>query len=436
MAGNDQWKMATPSDGLLKGKWWEIFGDPQLNRLEELVNINNQNVKQAEAQFRQARAFVVCQSRQLLSRHRIRRPRITQSDSGKNGGRAGRHQPELFPARNRELGAGSVGPGSSVGRECREQRAGERGRSRKYPAERAGAAGDRLFLAGRARTCSKRCCKTRSKPTRRTCSSPSTASTAALHPGAMSRWRRPSLRARRPRAPNCASRGRSIEHAIAVLTGSRPPRSSIAASKIGAPPPPIPVAVPSQLLERRPDIAANERLVAAANANIGLAETAYYPTLTLLRQPRLAHYQSGESCSPTGAAVGPRARRFRRPCSISAAAELRCEGAQAAYDATVAAYRQTVLSAFQEVEDDLANLRYLAEEAVQQQEAVTAAEQALRSRTGPVQGGNGFLLNVITTQDHRAQRPADRHHHPAAAHDCGRRSGQSPGRRLGRLRTS
>ena len=59
MAGNDQWKMATPSDGLLKGKWWEIFGDPQLNRLEELVNVNNQNVKQAEAQFRQARALVL-----------------------------------------------------------------------------------------------------------------------------------------------------------------------------------------------------------------------------------------------------------------------------------------------------------------------------------------------------------------------------------------
>ena len=55
--GNDQWKMATPSDALIKGNWWEIFGDPQLNRLEELVNVNNQNVKQAEAQFRQARAF-------------------------------------------------------------------------------------------------------------------------------------------------------------------------------------------------------------------------------------------------------------------------------------------------------------------------------------------------------------------------------------------
>ena len=71
MAGNDQWKMATPSDDLLKGKWWEIFGDPQLNGLEELVDINNQNVKQAEAQFRQARALVARQSRKLLSHHRI-----------------------------------------------------------------------------------------------------------------------------------------------------------------------------------------------------------------------------------------------------------------------------------------------------------------------------------------------------------------------------
>ena len=81
MAGNDQWKMATPSDALIKGKWWEIFGDPQLNRLEEMVNINNQNVKQAEAQFRQARALVACRARQLLSDHRVE-PAITQTRPG------------------------------------------------------------------------------------------------------------------------------------------------------------------------------------------------------------------------------------------------------------------------------------------------------------------------------------------------------------------
>src|SRR5271170_5330452 len=86
MAGNDQWKMATPSDGLMKGKWWEIFGDPQLNRLEELVEINNQNVKQAEAQFRQARALVAANHANYYPTIGSA-PAITQTDTGKNGGR-------------------------------------------------------------------------------------------------------------------------------------------------------------------------------------------------------------------------------------------------------------------------------------------------------------------------------------------------------------
>ena len=119
------------------------------------------------------------------------------------------------------------------------------------------------------------------QPTRRTCSSPSTASTAELRRGPILPWRKPSLRARRPRAPDLRVARAQYEHAIAVLTGQPPASLEIGASKIAAPPPPIPMAVPSQLLERRPDIAANERLVAAANANVGIAETAYYPTLTL-----------------------------------------------------------------------------------------------------------------------------------------------------------
>src|SRR6202162_5708070 len=86
VGGNDQWKMATPSDELLKGKWWEIFGDPQLNALEELVNINNQNVKQAEAQFRQARALVAA-NRANYYPIIGSAPSITQTDSGRNAGR-------------------------------------------------------------------------------------------------------------------------------------------------------------------------------------------------------------------------------------------------------------------------------------------------------------------------------------------------------------
>src|ERR1035438_5033246 len=99
MAGNDQWKMATPGDGLLKGKWWEIFGDPELNRLEELVNIDNQNVKQAEAQFRQARALVAANRANYYPTIGTT-PAVSQSYAGANSGRgvAGSSQSFSLPA--------------------------------------------------------------------------------------------------------------------------------------------------------------------------------------------------------------------------------------------------------------------------------------------------------------------------------------------------
>jgi NodT family efflux transporter outer membrane factor (OMF) lipoprotein len=187
------------------------------------------------------------------------------------------------------------------------------------------------------------------------------------------------------------------EHAIAILTGQPPASFEIGPISIAAPPPPIPMAVPSQLLERRPDIAAGERQVAAANANVGIAETAYYPTLTLSATPGflstsiatlLAYasrsWSAGPSLSQTLFDFG------RRGAAL--------EGAEAAYDATVAAYRQTVLAAFQEVEDDLASLRYLAEEAVQEQAAVAASQEALSLEMDRYRAGTDSYLNVITTQ--------------------------------------
>jgi len=187
------------------------------------------------------------------------------------------------------------------------------------------------------------------------------------------------------------------EHAIAMLTGQLPASLEIGASKISGPPPPIPMGVPSQLLERRPDIAASERLVAAANATIGIAQAAYYPTLTLTASPgflsstlqNLITYASrswsaGGSLSQTFFDFG------RRGATV--------ESARASYDATVASYRQTVLSAFQEVEDDLSNLRYLAEEAVENQEAVVAAQEALTLEMARYRAGTDSYLNVITTQ--------------------------------------
>jgi NodT family efflux transporter outer membrane factor (OMF) lipoprotein len=187
------------------------------------------------------------------------------------------------------------------------------------------------------------------------------------------------------------------EHALAMLTGQPPASLDVGTTTIAAPPPPIPVGLPSQLLERRPDIASNERQVAAANANVGIAETAYYPTLNLSASPSLLStnlatlftyasrsWSAGPSLSQTLFDFG------RRGAAL--------QGAEAAYDGTVAAYRQTVLSAFQEVEDDLANLRYLAEEAVQEQDAVVASQQALTLELERYRAGTDSYLNVITTQ--------------------------------------
>jgi NodT family efflux transporter outer membrane factor (OMF) lipoprotein len=182
-----------------------------------------------------------------------------------------------------------------------------------------------------------------------------------------------------------------------VLAGRAPAELQIGDSRIAGAPPPVPTVIPSELLERRPDIAASERLIAVANANVGLANAAYYPTLQLSANPALiasslASLFTWASRSLTeNATLSDTVADFgRRRATLDAA--------RASYDAAVAAYRQTVLSAFQEVEDQLASLRYLAEEAGQQQEAVAAAQQSLNLELDRYRAGTDSYLNVITTQ--------------------------------------
>ncbi len=392
---NDQWKMATPSDTLIKGNWWEIFGDPELNRLEELVNINNQNIKQAEAQFRQARAFVAA-NRANYYPSIGSSPSITQSDSGKNGGRAaGTSQSFSLPAaatwepdlwgRVRLSVENAVDNAQVSAADLQNLRL----------SAQALLASDYFALAAQdmqlaiLRDTIDAYEKNLQLTTNRYNGGVASKSDVTLAQTQLSGARAESTETRITRA--------QFEHAIAVLTGQAPASLDIANSKIAGPPPSIPVAVPSTLLERRPDIAANERLVAAANANVGIAETAYYPTLTLsasagLLSTNLANLFTYASRSwSAGPGVSQTLFDFGRR-----GAQL--ESTRAAYDATVAGYRQTVLSAFQEVEDDLSNLRYLAEEAVQQQEAVVAAQQALALEIDRYRGGTVSYLDVITTQ--------------------------------------
>jgi NodT family efflux transporter outer membrane factor (OMF) lipoprotein len=389
MAGNGQWKMATPSDGLLKGKWWEIFGDPELNRLEELVNVNNQNVRQAEAQFREARAAVLANHANYYPSIGST-PAIAQSYAEKKSSQsfslpvAATWEPDLW-GRVRLSVENAVNNAQVSAADLENMRL----------SQQALLATDYFLLAaqdmqlevlrGTIETYEKNLQLTINRHTGGVASKSDITLAQTQLAGAQAQYTQ--MHIARAQA----------EHAIAMLTGQLPASLEIGASKISAPPPPIPMGVPSQLLERRPDIAASERQVAAANASVGIAETAYYPTLTLSATPGLLstslvnlftaasrYWSTSPSLSQTLFDFG------RRGAALASA--------QASYDSTVAAYRQTVLSAFQEVEDDLSNLRYLAEEAVQEQEAVVAAQEAVTLEMARYRAGTDSYLNVITTQ--------------------------------------
>jgi NodT family efflux transporter outer membrane factor (OMF) lipoprotein len=188
-----------------------------------------------------------------------------------------------------------------------------------------------------------------------------------------------------------------FEHAIAILLGQPPAAFSLPPTPITGSPPAIPLSLPSELLERRPDIASAERRVAAANAQIGIAEAAFYPTVTLrsvvgLESSSLTNLFSWPSALwSLGAAVVEIVFDGGRRQAVT-------EQARAAYDATVALYRQTVLTAFQSVEDTLSTLRILEEEATQQARAVQVAEAALLLALNRYKGGITTYLEVVVVQ--------------------------------------
>ncbi len=395
-AGNDTWKMATPSDTVMKGKWWELFGDPQLNKLEEMIEINNQNVKQAEAQFRQARAIVAANHANYYPTIGSA-PSISQTDTGKTSGRGlggtsqsfslpftASWEPDLW-GRVRLSVDNAVANAQASAADLENARL----------SAQALLATDYFLIAGNDMQ------EAVLHDTIDAYQKNLTLTMNRFNGGVASKsdvtLAQTQLLGAQAQSTDLRIARAQDEHAIAVLTGQAPSMVEIPVLKINGPPPPIPSAVPSALLERRPDIAVNEREVAAANANIGIAEAAYYPTLTLsasagFLSPSLQSlftwaartWSAGPSVSQTLFDFG---RRGAQVASV-----------EATYDSTVAAYRQTVLSAFQEVEDDLASLRYLAEEAQQQSEAVTAAQQSLALELDRYKAGTDSYLSVITTQ--------------------------------------
>ena len=395
LAGSDEWKTAAPSDGLLKGKWWEIFNDPQLNALEERVSSANFTVKQLEAQFRASRAFVLG-ARANYYPTIGSSPSINQGDTGGAGGRGG-------------------GTSSDF--------------SLPFSASWVPDLWGRVRLAVEAANANAQVSAADLENTRLTLQATlavdyfdllSTDMQITLLNDTIAAYQKfltltqnryaggvaaksdvtlaeTQLYTTQASATDLIATRSQFEHAIAVITGRAPAELTIPPGKVSGPPPTIPVAVPSVLLERRPDIAAEERLIAAANANVGIAQTAYYPTLTLSATAGLANsnlaklFTYGSRTWSAGPGLSQTLFDFgRRHANVLVA--------MADYDASVAAYRQTVLTAFQQVEDNLSTLRVLAEEAQQIDQAIKAAELSLTLETDRYKAGTESYLNVITTQ--------------------------------------
>jgi NodT family efflux transporter outer membrane factor (OMF) lipoprotein len=395
LAGSDEWKTATPSDGKLKGKWWEIFDDAQLNALEEKVAVDNFSVKQAEAQFRAARAIVLGDRANYYPTIGSS-PSITQSDTGPG-------------ARGAGLGSNFQLPGNVAwepdfwGR----VRLAVEGANANVQVSAADLENMRLSLQGTLAADYFNLLSTDMQiklldDTIDAYQKNLTLTINRFNGGVAAKsdvtLAQTQLYTTQASRTDLVTTRDQLEHAIAVIIGKSPAELTIAPGKITAlQPPPIPIAVPSVLLERRPDIATQERLIAAANASVGIAETAYYPTLTLSASLGLSNANLGKLFTyasrvwSTGPSISQTLFDFgRRDASV--------QGALASYDASVDAYRQTVLTAFQQVEDNLSNLRVLAQEAKELDAGVKAAELSLQLELERYKAGTDSYLNVITTQ--------------------------------------
>ena len=398
---SDGWKPAQPSDQALRGNWWEVFGDPQLNALEEQLTASNQDLKVAEARFRQARAMIRFNRSEEF-------PTISTSPSIVNE-RDSANQP-YFPPSLANNGTGAFTLPFDLSYEVDLWGRVRRTVSASREEAQATAADLQTANLSLHAELAVDYFELRSADDQRQLLDNTVAAyTDALKltqnrfeggaaPKSDVAQAQTQLDGARVQDTDITVTRAQFEHAIATLIGKPPAEFSITpAPSTVMELPVIPVGLPAALLERRPDIAAGERRVAEANDQIGIARAAFFPSLVLgatggFTGTSITNWLSWPSRMW---AVGPQLSQ-----TIFDAGRRRAvsEGATANYDGTVASYRQTTLTAFQEVEDNLAALSILEKESQQQKEATTSAEESLQLFTNRYQGGVDNYLQVITAQ--------------------------------------
>jgi len=395
------WKTAQPSDEISKGKWWEVYQDAQLNSFEEQVTVSNQTIRAALAQYQEARAAVrvsrseyfptVSGGLSLAREHVSSTAPLFKQGSSKSDYSDyvlpidASYEPDLWGRVRRTVEASrseaqaSAADLANINLSVRAELAFDYFELRGLDAEKAlldsavGSYQTALDLTEHRYN-------------------------GGLVSAVDVAQARTQLETTRAQAYDVGVARSSYEHAIAVLIGKPASTFSIAPLPLTTPPPPTPPGVPSDLLERRPDVAAAERRVEEANAQIGVAKTAYYPLITL-----------GSSGGFESAALGT---LIQGPSGLwafgAAGAETIFDAGQrrgltqeaiALHDESVANYRQTVLTGFQEVEDNLAALRILQNEAQTEDVAVAAAQHSLDLSINRYKGGVTSYLEVTTAQN-------------------------------------
>jgi NodT family efflux transporter outer membrane factor (OMF) lipoprotein len=393
------WKTAQPKDDSLRGRWWELFGDPGLNRLEERVAISNQNVLQAEAQFRQAGALVQ-QARAsyfptVTVGAGVTRSRNASSTGGAQGRSTGTTTEYTLPVDV----SWELDLWGRIRRTVESNRAGAQASAADLESARLSAQAELAldYFQLRALDARKRLLEATIADYQRSLELTRSRYASGVASRADVLQAETQLKTTQAEAIDVGVQRAQFEHAIALLMGEAASSFSLSPAPLDISPPDVPVGLPSDLLERRPDVAAAERRVAAANAQIGVAEAAFFPTVTLSAS-------GGFVASSLAKLLTWPARFWSAGPEVS---ETVFDGgrrrgltaeARAAYDAAVAAYRQTVLTGFQQVEDNLAALRILADEARVQDEAVKAAQQSVTLITNQYRAGIVSYLDVITTQ--------------------------------------
>ena len=386
-------------DDVVSRSWWEIFADPELNSLEQQVEISNQNVAQAEAQFRQARALVQAARAAYFPTVTVG-VGITRTATSATSGASTSRNNQTFTQHSLPVDVSwELDVWGRIRRTVESSEA---------TAQASAADLEAATLSARAELAQDYFQLRSLDGQKQLLDNTAVAFEKSLEltnnryrSGIASRGdvlqAETQLKTTQAQAIDVGVQRAQLEHAIALLIGKAPADLTIAETPLATQAPTIPTGVPAELLKRRPDVAAAERTVASANAQIGVAEAAYYPTVSI---DTLGGFESS-SASKWLSAMG---RFWSAGLSASetvfdgGSRRAQVDQARAVYDADVAAYHQSVLAGFQEVEDNLAAQRILASEAQAQDEAVQAAQQSLAVTTNQYQAGIVSYLNVVVAQ--------------------------------------